>query len=162
MDWLNKLLTAPGSDLGPLLIVPRALIVFIVAIAYVRLAKKRFLAQASALDVVMAVIFGSVLSRGINGGASLVSCLVAGLALVTLHRLLIFWAARFPRFYNLVKGSRNLVAKDGVLLLDAMHIHDVTEEDIRQALRTTALTDDLSQVHAATLERSGRISIVKK
>lgn len=162
MIWFEQLLLAPGNEMDPVQAMVRSAIVFVVAVAYVRLAKKRFIAQASALDLVMAIVFGSVLSRAINGGATLLSSLSAGLALVLLHRIVMHYSARSPHFFNLVKGNRQVIVRDGEFDHEAMSRHDVTEEDVRQELRTSALTDDLSEVLLATLERSGRISIVRK
>src|SRR5437016_4493558 len=79
--FLHEIFLAKGSDAGPSATFMRAVIVFVTAVVYVRLAKKRFIAQASAADLVMVVVFGSTLSRAINGGATLLSSLVAGIGL---------------------------------------------------------------------------------
>lgn len=160
MQWIEKVLTAPGTELDPWMVIPRTAIVFLVAVIYVRWAKKRFIAQASALDLVLAVVFGSVLSRGINGSATLLSTLVGAFCMILFHRIVIHFAARNPKFFNLVKGHREIVFEDGKFRRDTMHIHDVTEEDVRQELRTMAQTEDLELITKAVLERSGRISVL--
>ncbi|HET6645237.1 MAG TPA: YetF domain-containing protein [Fimbriimonadales bacterium] len=162
MDSLEKIFSAQGSDLGPLLVVPRTVIVFLVAVVYVRWAKKRFIAQASAIDLVLAVIFGSLLSRAINGGATLASSLVSGLTVVVLHRIILHYSARSPRLFDIVKGHRETIVRDGTFQRPQMRKHDVSEEDVLQELRLRALTDDLGAVREAVLERSGQISIVKQ
>lgn len=161
MNWLQKLFLSQGSDLDPILVIPRTAIVFLVAVVYVRWAKKRFIAQASAIDLVMAVIFGSLLSRAINGGATLLSSLSAGLTVIVLHRVVTHFGARWPWLYDQIKGHREVVVEGGEFRKDMMLRHDVTEEDVRQEMRTRALTDRLEDVELAVLERSGKISIVK-
>jgi uncharacterized membrane protein YcaP (DUF421 family) len=161
MSPLEQVFVAPGSQLNAWQVIPRTVILFVVAIAYVRVAKKRFMAQASALDLVVAIVFGSMLSRAINGSGSLASCLSASLALVVLHRLLDRWACQWPRFEALVKGHSNILVRAGVPDREAMKFHAITDEDLMSEMRTIALTDRLDEVRLAVLERSGRISIVK-
>jgi uncharacterized membrane protein YcaP (DUF421 family) len=159
---LIQVFTAKGSDLGPLLIIPRTAIVFLMAIVYARLAKKRFIAQASAADLVMAIIFGSVLSRAINGGADLATSLVAGIVLVFLQRLLAHFSCLSKPFAELVKGTTEVLIRDGVAIPEKMRKHDISEEDLQSELRINGLTNDVSEVALGTLERSGRVSVVKK
>src|SRR5688572_29171620 len=66
----------------------RALIVFVAAIAIVRVADKRFLSRKTAFDVVLGLILASVLARAVNGSAPLVPTLVGGLVLAVAHRFL--------------------------------------------------------------------------
>ena len=158
---MHQLFLAKGSDVGPVYVSARAIIVFIAAIAFVRLAKKRFIAQASAMDLVMVVILGSVLSRGINGSSSLLSVIMAGIVLVILQRTLAHFSARSHRFGKLVKGNAEVLVRDGKMLTEQMRHHDITEHDLHQEMRIRALVDDLSKIKMAVLERSGQIGFVK-
>jgi uncharacterized membrane protein YcaP (DUF421 family) len=162
MEALKQVFLAKGSDLNPILVFPRTIIVFVVAVLYVRWSKKRFIAQATAIDLVMAIIFGSVLSRAINGGATLLSTLVAGLSLVLLQRLAAHQSARSKRFANFVKGTTQILVRDGVVDYKEMLNHDVTEEDLKEEMRVHALTDDLDKIKVAVFERSGHVGFVKK
>lgn len=159
---VGKIFTSQGSQLDPGLVIPRTAIVFIVAIIYVRMAKKRFIAQASAMDLVMAVVFGSLLSRAINGGATLASGLSAGFTLVVLQRVFAHYSCASPAFSKLVNGDHETLVKDGVMDRDEMKKHDISEEDLRADIRLNGMTDKLEEVRLAVLERSGQISVVKK
>jgi uncharacterized membrane protein YcaP (DUF421 family) len=159
---MRELLFEKGSDLGLGTVALRAVVIFIVAIVYVRLARKRFIAQATAMDLVMAVIFGSTLSRGINGGSSLVSCLEAGIGIVILQRIFAHFSYRYRWFGSLVKGNSNVLISDGQLDRKEMEKHDLSDNDLRQELRLHANTEDLEDIKLAVLERSGQISFVKK
>ncbi len=159
-DFLHNLFLEEGHKLGPDYVALRALIVFVVAILYVRGAQRRFLAQTSAMDMVMMVVFGSTLSRGINGGGTLVSSLTAGLLLVVLQRMFARFSFSSRRFASFAKGKPDVVVRDGQVDLEALRRHGLTEEDLLCDMRTNGCTDDLSHVKVATLERSGQISIV--
>jgi uncharacterized membrane protein YcaP (DUF421 family) len=162
MEEIKQFFMAQGSDLGPGLVCLRTIVVFAVAIMYVRWAKKRFIAQATAMDLVLAVMFGSILSRSINGGANLVSGLVAGLTIIVLHRIALHWSYFSERFAQLVKGNAAVLVRDGVIDVAAMREHDVTEEDLKQEMRIRAMTEDVSGIKLAVLERSGQIGFIKK
>ncbi|MGE5293586.1 MAG: hypothetical protein ACM3VT_02030 [Solirubrobacterales bacterium] len=73
-----------GSALGTGL---RTLIIYAATLTLVRLGRKRFLSKASAFDVIVAIMFGSIMSRGSDGSTPLVPTLVAGAVLVGLHGL---------------------------------------------------------------------------
>src|SRR5213083_1191 len=66
----------------------RGIIVFVAALAMVRLGHKRSLSHKTPFDAVLLVILASVLSRAINGSAAFFATLGGGLVLVLLHRLL--------------------------------------------------------------------------
>jgi uncharacterized membrane protein YcaP (DUF421 family) len=159
---IEKIFTAQGSDLGPALVIPRTIIVFAVAILYVRIAKKRFIAQASAIDLVLAVVFGSLLSRAINGSGTLISCMAAGLTLVGLQRLLVHWGVGSAWVSNLVKGNCEVLVRDGVIDWEQMREHDISEDDLKQEMRVNGMIRNVEEVALAVLERSGQISVVKR
>ena len=158
---MQQLFMAKGSDIGPGFVAARVLIVLVVAIFFVRLGKKRFIAQATAMDLVMVVIFGSTLSRGINGGANLLSVLIAGAVIVILHRVLTHFASRSEKFGSLVKGTSEVIVRNGEIDWKQMHLHDISELDLKQEMRVHALVEDLRKIKLAVLERSGEIGFVK-
>jgi len=158
---VQELFLAKGSDLGPGMVAVRTVIVFAFALIFVRMAKKRFIAQATAMDLVVAVILGSTLSRGINGGANLLSTLIAGFMIVVVNRVLAHFSARSHKFGRLVKGSKEVLLRDGVIDEEQMSKHDITEEDLHQEMRVRALVDDVAKLKLAVLERSGEIGFIK-
>src|SRR5262245_33124334 len=63
----------------------RAVCVYLAGLVIIRLGKSRLLSRATPLDVILAFIIGSVLSRGINGSATLSGTIVATATLVAIH-----------------------------------------------------------------------------
>ena len=160
--FLHDLFMEKGSDVGIGIVALRAIIVFALAIVFVRIAKKRSIAQASAMDLALIIIFGSVMSRAVNGGSNLLSSLIAGVILVSLQRALAHFSFHSHKFGNLVKGTSQVIVHNGVPDHVAMKRHDITEHDLHQEMRVRALTDDLAKIEKAVLERSGQIGFVKK
>ncbi|HEX8633045.1 MAG TPA: YetF domain-containing protein [Pyrinomonadaceae bacterium] len=140
----------------------RAIVVFILAIAMLRIGDKRFMGRSTAFDVMLGIIFGSVVSRAITGNAPFLPTLVASLVLVLLHWLLAAIAFRSRGFGTLVKGQDQLLVRDGQPQEDALRQTHLTKHDLQEALRNNGKTPDLNQIAAAHLERNGDISIIGK
>src|SRR5260370_8011421 len=87
-----------AEDLTVPQIAVRAIFVFLVWLAIVRMADRRLLGKYSAFDVVLAVMLGSVLSRAINGAAPLWGTLAAAAVLVPMHWVLTFLSFHWPAF----------------------------------------------------------------
>ncbi len=91
----------------------RALIVYIAALAMVRLSDKRFIGKNTAFDVILGIVFGSVVSRAVTGNAPFFQTLVAGLVLVSLHWLFAACAFHSDFFGTLIKGHERTLVEDG-------------------------------------------------
>lgn len=138
----------------------RAAIVFVISIAMLRLGNQRFLGRSTALDVMLGLIYGALMSRAITGNAPLFPTLAAGLVLVVLHWVLAAIAFRSHRFGNFVKGHERTLVRDGEIDWDELRKTHVSEHDLNEALRNHGKTPDVSRVKSAHLERNGDISIV--
>src|SRR6187551_1793352 len=66
-------------------VVARAVLVYIMGVAVIRVGKSRLIGRFTSLDVIVGFILGSLLSRGITGHASLSGTFVASAALVAAH-----------------------------------------------------------------------------
>ena len=150
-----------AKDLGAGHMVLRAVVVFAVMVVFVRLAKKRFMSHATAFDVILGIMLGAVVSRAITGNAPFWPALAAGAALIAMHWLFSFGASRSHGFGNLVKGRPRVLVRDGKPDRDAMRRAHITEHDLDEDLRTEGL-DGTETVKEARLERSGKVSVVKR
>ncbi len=139
----------------------RAVGVFFAALAIMRIGSHRVFGKNTAFDIILGIIYGSVLSRAITGNSPFWPTLAAALTLVMLHKLLAMLAfSSHSGFGNLIKGRPHELVKDGELQWKAMRNNSVTENDIKEALRNSGHKPDISSVHRAYLERSGDISII--
>jgi uncharacterized membrane protein YcaP (DUF421 family) len=137
----------------------RAMLVYVLALLLVRIGSKRFLSQATAFDVIVAIMLGSILSRAINGSAPLIATILAAGALVGLHCVFAALAARTSFFGPLVKGEPRLLIKDGQVQEEEMRRAKLSDHDLEQALRLQSRTDP-SKIKRAYLERNGSISVI--
>src|SRR6202158_1205163 len=109
-----------AEDLTILQIALRAVLVFLVWLAIVRMADRRLLGKYSAFDVVLAVMLGSVLSRAINGSAPLWGTLGAAAVLVAMHWGLTFFSFHWHAFGHLVQGMPRTLIVDGKVYEDEL------------------------------------------
>ncbi len=141
----------------------RAVVVFFAALLILRIGNHRIFGKSSAFDIVLGIIYGSVLSRAITGNSPFVPTLVAAFVLVLLHKGLATAAyhSNFG-FGDLIKGERIKLVEDGDLKQDALRKNSITRNDIEEALRKSGTEADLSKIKSAYLERSGQISVIMK
>ena len=151
-----------AKDLGALHMSLRALIVFGAATAYIRIGSRRFIGRSTSFDVVLGIIFGSVVSRAVTGNAPFGPTLAAGLTLVALHWILSAIAFRSHRFGNFVKGVPRVLVRDGEIQWKTMAECHISQHDLDEALRVHGLPPDVSRVRQATMERNGDISVIPR
>lgn len=152
----------PAQPLNLVQMVVRAALVYAVALLILRVAHRRLLGRNAALDIIMGFILGSLLSRAINGSAPLFETLGAALVLVALHGGFAVAAFRAPRLEALIKGHDQVLIRDGQLQHEQLRRADISESDLREALRLEGKLLDPAQVELACLERNGRISVIPR
>lgn len=139
----------------------RAVLLLAFGIACIRIAGRRTFSQYTPLDIVVALIVGSNISRVMTGKAAFFPALAATLTLVVLHRLLAIAAMRWRWLSFLVKAQPVRLLSNGIVNEDAMRRANVSHDDLREAIRLEQFLgpDDIA---AATLEGGGKISVVPK
>ena len=96
----------------------RAVLVYVVTVLMVRLAKKRFMGRASAFDVILGIMLGSIVSRAVTGNAPFLPTLVAAGALLVMHAVFSGIALRWHAFGGLIKSSSSAAGPRGADRLD--------------------------------------------
>ncbi|HEY1582230.1 MAG TPA: YetF domain-containing protein [Chthoniobacterales bacterium] len=142
-------------------VVLRALIIFGIALAFMRLGHKRSLARKTAFDTAFVVIFGAMLARAINGSGPFFPTIVAAGVLVLLHRLLGSLAEHSEKFENLIKGRPDELLRDGRVLAEKMRAHRISKEDLAEDMHLRGHADTAA-IALARLERSGEISFIPR
>lgn len=150
----------PIEQVGVLAMAVRTLVVYGSALLLVRFASRRLLAKASAFDVIVAIMLGSILSRAINSAAPLLPTIVAGVTLLFLQGMLAFIARRTRWMGPMVKGGPVLLIEEGRIREEGLRKADLTFEDLIEILRLQINDDDPARVRLAYLERNGKVSVI--
>ena len=140
----------------------RGIIVFIVSLAIVRVANKRFLSKMTAFDAILGFILASMLARAVNGSAAFFPTLGGGFVLVGLHWMISELSYRSDGFGNLVKGKAKTIVRNGTADKKAMSSSKISEKDLLEEARLNGQVAGVEEIELATLERNGKVSIIPK
>jgi len=161
MTGLHDLLLAAfgeGEDLNALQMAMRALAVFVLTLAMIRIAGRRALGQHRAFDTCTTVLLGSVLSRAVVGASPFWATMAAGAMIVVLHRLVAMASVRWPWFETMISGDKRELVQGGRRDEKAMRKALITARDLDEAVRRKT-GDEASPVERAILERDGGITV---
>ena len=150
-----------ARELGALEMGLRAIVIYIATLAIVRLGKKRFMSRASAFDVIIGIMLGSIVSRAITGNAPMGPAITAAAVTMALHWFFSAVAVRWSAFGTLIKGRDRILVRQGQVLADELRAAHMTMRDLHEELREKGI-DDLAQVAEARMERDGAISAMRK
>lgn len=154
-----------GDTSGPSVelhqIAARAIVVYVIGLAVVRLGKSRLVSRMTPVDVILGFMLGSLLSRGITGSASLAGTGVAAAILVAFHWLVTRLACRSHWFGLLLKGSPVELVQNGATNRRNMRLSHISDHDLEEELRLAGVSD-VGQVKLAMKERNGEVSVLRK
>jgi uncharacterized membrane protein YcaP (DUF421 family) len=163
-NFLQAIIGTDGQpkELTLLQLCVRALIIFVLGLAMVRVGDRRSLSEKTGFDTLFLVLIGAVLARAINGSAAFLTTIGCALFLMLVHRVFAFIAFRSHAFGKLIKGTAVTLITDGKVDWKMMKRHLVSKHDLEEDLRLNAATEDLEKIKVARLERSGDVSFIKK
>ena len=142
-------------------IIPRVIVVYLVALLIIRLGKRRFLGGYTTFDILLGFVVGSIMSRAITGAVSFVNMFFIVATLVGIH-----WIIAIITFYfdtdGAIKSSERQLIKDGEIIKNAMRKSKLGENDLLQAMREKGNVESLDKVKSAYLERDGTITVIPK
>ncbi len=159
---LLKEIFGEGKDLSVLQMSCRGIVVFIIALALIRLSGRRSFGIRTPLDNIITISLGAILSRAIVGASPFLPIIVCCFVIVTLHRAFSWLVVNNKAFGRFIEGDKILLYKDGRFISENMKKGLLCEEDTMQGIRKSALTEDMSIIDKVYMERNGEISSIKK
>ena len=149
-----------SRDINVMQMALRAAIIYLVTVLMVRLGKKRFMGRATAFDVILGIMIGSIVSRAVTGNAPFLPALAATAVLLAMHSLFSWAALHWHGFGNLIKGHDQLLIRDGEIDKEEMRKAHMTDRDLWEDLRGKSISR-LEDVAEGRLERNGGLSVIK-
>ena len=140
----------------------RAVVVYVVLLAMIRISGKRTMGQFTPFDVLLIVLLGNAVQNSLLGAdQSLLGGLLLAAVLITINWIVGFVSARSRTAERVIEGEPIVLARDGQLFQRVLRRELVSENDFNEALRQNGeLT--MKDVALALLETDGRISVVPK
>jgi uncharacterized membrane protein YcaP (DUF421 family) len=151
-----------GRNLDLLQMGLRAIVIFVIALALIRVSGRRSFGQRSPFDSVVVILLGATLSRAIVGASPFVATVFASFLIVACHRMLAWACMRSRRFERLVGGVEREVYSNGEFNAREMHAALMTRTDIEETVRQKTGSRSMDNVAAAILERNGEVSVIRK
>lgn len=141
--------------------VVRAAVIYILLIVCFRVAGRRTIGQATTFDLMLMLIVSEAVSAALSNGdqsvGRAITLVVTLIGLNVLSSFLKLWSKPFDR---LIDGTPVVLVRDGEPVEQAMKRSRVDREDILESARLEQGIERLEDIHLATLERSGHISVV--
>jgi hypothetical protein len=104
----------------------------------VRFDKRGFMGEATAFDVILGIMVGSIVSQAITGNAPLVPALAATATLIALHSVLTAVACRWYGLGEMIKGRAP--TRQRPRGHSARRIAELTNRDLEDDLRRHGMT----------------------
>jgi uncharacterized membrane protein YcaP (DUF421 family) len=162
VETINHLLGIDAQVLEWWQMVLRAVVIYLLALILVQIGNRRMLGKLTLFDFILTIIFGSVVSRAINGDAPFYSTLAASLMLILLHRAFAMITFHSHRVGLFLKGGTHQLIKAGEIQWDELRRNHISIHDLETAARYEAHVENLRDVQDAYFERSGKITVIPK
>jgi uncharacterized membrane protein YcaP (DUF421 family) len=151
-----------GEDLTALQMSVRAVCMFFITLLLIRLSGMRTFGKNTAFDIIITIMLGAILSRGITGASSFSAVVAAAAVMVIIHRVLAMISMNSPSISKIIEGESRLLYKNGKIQWknmkrSSLSLHDL-EESIRQELNENSF-DNIDEIY---IESNGKISVIKK
>lgn len=161
MDIIIQLF-GEGKDLNCLQMTDRGILVFLISLVLIRISGRRSFGIRTPLDNIIVILLGALLSRAVVGASPFWPIVVCSCTIVLMHRLFGWLIAHSKAFSNVVEGNKIILFENDSFKKSNMSRALVCEEDIKQGVRKSALTEDMSKIEKVYMERNGEISTIKK
>lgn len=162
MENVIDVIFGSGKELDMLQMSCRALVVFLIALVMIKISGRRSFGVRTALDNIIVILLGALLSRAIVGASPFWSVVGASFVIVLIHRLLGWVIVKSKTVSNFIEGKKICLYENNAFVRANMDKALVCEEDILQGVRKSALTDDMQKIDVVYMERNGEISCLKK
>ena len=150
-----------GKDLNELQMGCRAVVLFFITLAIIRLAGMRTFGKKSAFDDIMVIMLGAVLSRAITGASAFFPTVTAGVVLALVHKLVAWATIHSNAISKFLKGEKELLFTNGKWIEESLQRCTISKEDVMEEIRFTLNETTLNSVQEIYMETSGKISLIK-
>jgi len=151
-----------GEDLTVLQMSVRAVCIFFITLLLIRLSGMRTFGKKSAFDIIITIMLGAILSRGITGASSFGGVVAAAAVMVVIHRVVALISMRSPFIAKIVEGESLLLYKNNKIQWKNMKRSSLSLHDLQESIREKINENSFDNVHEIYIESNGKISVVKK
>lgn len=151
-----------GKDLAVYQMCARAIVIYFIALLFIRISGRRTFGKKSSFDNVIGIILGAVLSRAVVGASAFLPTVASSLALVLIHRILGMLSIYSEKLSHIIKGQSMILYKNGKINRDNLKASLMSEDDLMSDLRLKGSTTTLNDIAEMNMETTGEVSVVMK
>lgn len=138
----------------------RVSVMYLYALAILRLSGKRSVSQLAGPDVVATIVVGDMFDDIFWGEVSLAKGLVGATTIIALHVLTKVWEAHSSAAKSMLDGDPALVVLNGTLVRAGQKRERVRDHVVHEMLRLRGV-DGLDDVREARIEVDGALSVLR-
>jgi uncharacterized membrane protein YcaP (DUF421 family) len=139
----------------------RAVAIYLILLALLRLAGRRTLAEMTSFDFVLLLVIGEATQQALLGeDFSMTNAVIVIITLLGLDVGFSYLKRYFPKFSAVLDGRPMIVVENGQPIAERLRMSRIDEEDILEAARSTRGLERLDQIRYAILEVNGGISVI--
>lgn len=161
MDIINELF-GHGKDLNSLQMSVRAISIFFIALFLIRFTGMRVFGIKSAFDTCVIIMLGAILSRAVTGASPFIPTIISSTAFVVVYKIIARLSVTSQFISHLVKGKPLSLYKDGILNDRNLKKCTLSYGDVMEEVRLLLNQNSLDNISEIFMERTGKISVIKK
>lgn len=142
-------------------IILRVSIMYVYALALIRISGKQTLGQLTPMDFVVTLIIGDLFDDVFWAEVPVIEAMVAFATIVLAHMLVTFITSRNTSLYWMLASPARPLIEEGRLVQKNLQKERIRGEDVQFELRLKG-EEHMREVKEARLEPSGQVSVIKE
>ena len=142
-------------------IILRVSIMYVYALALIRISGKQTLGQLTPMDFVVTLIIGDLFDDVFWAEVPVIEAMVAFATIVLAHMLVTFITSRNTSLYWMLASPARPLIEEGRLVQKNLQKERIRAEDVQFELRLKG-EEHMQEVKEARLEPSGQVSVIKE
>ncbi|MBQ9989185.1 MAG: DUF421 domain-containing protein [Clostridia bacterium] len=143
-----------------LIIFFRALVLYVLVVAFIRLMGKRQVGELQPYELVITLLIADLVATPMqNVGLPLIEGIIPLLSLLFMHNLIALLTYRFNWLRTLFCGKPSILIEDGLINTKEMEKLNMSVVELMEHLRVRQV-GNIQDVHRAILETNGQISLI--
>lgn len=147
-------------SVGPLDLVLRGFIVYVIIVVLLRISGKRQMGQMGATEFVAILLISNAVQNSMNGGDnSLIGGVILAIVLITTSALISFLTYKSQFFSSIFEGTPTILVHKGKIIHKHLAKELMRESELKTLLRKQGI-HDIHEIETAILEADGTLSVV--
>jgi uncharacterized membrane protein YcaP (DUF421 family) len=142
-------------------IIFRDSVMYVYALALIRISGKQSLGQLTPMDFIVTLIIGDFFDDIFWAEVPLIQGMVGFATIILVHILVTFMTSRNTSLYWALSSRARILIDDGRLVQKSLQQERIRAEDVQFELRLKG-EEHMKEVKEARLEPSGQVSVIKE